>query len=144
MMQLQDLLIRIENNGVLVGAGGYGQYGQSTPQNTKQIQNSSNPGGGGGGGAGYHPPLKVESPTSDWIGAANNFTHPSLGDYEAIRDLGISGRLDEHRESQGYDGSTIELDMHRGSDFNSLAGSKQLCRMGGLVEGMSLRITIRG
>lgn len=112
---LQDLLIRIENNGVLVGAGGYGQYGQSTPQNTKQIQNSSNPGGGGGGGAGYHPPLKVESPTSDWIGAANNFTHPSLGDYEAIRDLGISGRLDEHRESRGYDGSTIELDMHRGA-----------------------------
>ena len=109
---LQDLLIRIENNGVLIGAGGYGQYGQSTPLNTKQVQNSARPGGGGGGGAGYHPELKTENPTVDWLGAANNFIHPTLGDYEDIRNLGITGRIDDHRNS---DGSTIELDMHRGA-----------------------------
>ena len=109
---LQDLLIRIENNGVLIGAGGYGQYGQSTPLNTKQVQNSARPGGGGGGGAGYHPELKTENPTVDWLGAANNFIHPTLGDYDDIRNLGITGRIDDHRNS---DGSTIELDMHRGA-----------------------------
>lgn len=62
---LQGLEIRIENNGVLVGGGGYGQYGQVVI-GTKGFSSATG-GGGGGGGAGYHPPWLSENPSS-WSG----------------------------------------------------------------------------
>ena len=62
---LQTTKIRIENNGILVGGGGYGQYGQML-LGTKNYQTAT-AGGGGGGGAGYHPPWLSES-VSDWTG----------------------------------------------------------------------------
>lgn len=66
---LRAMTIRIENNGTLVGGGGYGQYGQfNMPQVLKNFFKDY-PGGGGGGGAGYHPPWRVENPETDWIGA---------------------------------------------------------------------------
>jgi len=68
---LRGLEIKIENNGTMVGAGGWGQYGQMVVPDKWQYKN---PGGGGGGGAGYHPTLEEEFPQVDWIGAANILT----------------------------------------------------------------------
>jgi len=63
---LQGLKIRIENNGELVGGGGYGQYGQmDQPDKSSDPTSREKPGGGGGGGAGYHPPWVLESPQGD-------------------------------------------------------------------------------
>lgn len=69
---LNGLRIIIQNNGTLVGGGGYGQYGQSNPTFQKIVSTVTQPvGGGGGGGAGYHPTWQTENPETDWIGSSN-------------------------------------------------------------------------
>jgi len=57
----------VENYGTMIGAGGWGQYGQMYFDATKY--QTAYPGGGGGGGAGYHPQLASENPKVDWLGA---------------------------------------------------------------------------
>jgi hypothetical protein len=61
---LAQMLIRIENNGTMVGAGGWGSYGQMNIANNKD--DDEYPGGGGGGGAGHHPVLATEKSRLDW------------------------------------------------------------------------------
>ena len=63
---LAQMLIRIENNGTMVGAGGWGSYGQMNIADNKD--DDEYPGGGGGGGAGHHPVLATENPRLDWVG----------------------------------------------------------------------------
>ena len=65
---LSQMLIRIENNGTMIGAGGWGSYGQMNTPGDKFVDPSEFPGGGGGGGAGYHPTLETEDPKTDWVG----------------------------------------------------------------------------
>lgn len=67
---LAGLTVLIENRGTIIGAGGWGSYGQMNMSNDKYQQ--SYPGGGGGGGQGYHPALQTESQT-DWLGT---YTEP--------------------------------------------------------------------
>ena len=64
---LEGLTINIINNGQMIGAGGWGQYGQLF--NVGKFQ-SGDPGGGGGGGQGYHPTVPIDTgyPNS-WLGA---------------------------------------------------------------------------
>lgn len=64
---LKGFFISIENRGTLVGAGGWGQYGQMYFDSVKY--QTAYPGGGGGGGAGYHPQLVSENLKVDWLGA---------------------------------------------------------------------------
>jgi len=64
---LKAFFVSIENYGTMIGAGGWGQYGQMYFDATKY--QTAYPGGGGGGGAGYHPQLASENPKVDWLGA---------------------------------------------------------------------------
>ena len=64
---LNGTTISIENFGTMVGAGGYGMYGQLEFEVEKY--QTAFAGGGGGGGAGYHPSLVSENPDLNWIGA---------------------------------------------------------------------------
>jgi len=64
---LKGFFVSVENYGTMIGAGGWGQYGQMYFDNTKY--QTAYPGGGGGGGAGYHPQLASENPKVDWLGA---------------------------------------------------------------------------
>ena len=73
---LSGLTIRIENSGMLIGAGGWGSYGQISNFSGKYQRNY--PGGGGGGGAGYHPALQTES-QADWLGTFTPLDYPNYG-----------------------------------------------------------------
>jgi len=135
---LQGLVIRIENNGVLVGGGGYGQYGQMAQPNKTIDPNTSRetPGGGGGGGAGYHPPWVVEYPTGDptipgdpgWAGkisvdapaylASVNITANTLPETDPSSNADwvwhYPYRVDDKaRYSDGTATSDVEKDAHR-------------------------------
>lgn len=75
---LAGLTVLIENRGTIIGAGGWGSYGQMNLGNDKYQQ--SYPGGGGGGGQGYHPALQTESQT-DWLGS---YTEPPTAIFAPI------------------------------------------------------------
>ena len=63
---LAGLNVVVENRGTIIGAGGWGSYGQMNSVDDKYQKNY--PGGGGGGGQGYHPTLVSENQAA-WHGS---------------------------------------------------------------------------
>lgn len=117
---LQGLRIRIENNGYMVGCGGWGQYGQMEQADSK-VASTSTPGGGGGGGAGYHPELLLdgETPLTDWAGEHTiPAEHTSYAD--AIKSTEDPSRTDASGTINHFPGNNIsttadddQLNFHR-------------------------------
>ena len=73
---IAGLTVLIENRGTIIGAGGWGSYGQMNIEGDKYQDNY--PGGGGGGGQGYHPTLSTEN-QSDWLGSHTDLPTPIVG-----------------------------------------------------------------
>lgn len=116
---LEGLTINIVNNGKLIGAGGWGQYGQFI---TSSKYAEKAPGGGGGGGQGYHPTLSTEN-QDDWLGTAP--TAAMISDYSE----GVSGAISGDDEIAllraaivgDWDGpeNYVEWGIGRASDANT-------------------------
>jgi len=123
---LAGLNVVVENRGTIIGAGGWGSYGQMNSLDAKYQKNY--PGGGGGGGQGYHPTLLTEN-QDDWHGAYTQV--PPIGGVGVGGVNAISGIPQGDDEiaaiavfvSNHWDGPTSYVEWGIGGNGGSLYGN---------------------
>tara|TARA_S200002703_G_scaffold152827_1_gene153691 strand:- start:25602 stop:29039 length:3438 start_codon:yes stop_codon:yes gene_type:complete len=115
---IAGLTVMIENRGTIIGAGGWGSYGQMNIEGDKYQDNY--PGGGGGGGQGYHPTLTTEN-QDNWLGSHTDLPTPIDGAINTPEEIAsVTTAVSTH-----WDGPTNYVEWGiggNGGGFDSIDG----------------------